>query len=139
MDWQTFVTHLECSQTGERYEADVVQGLSRTGKPLLVRYDLASLAAAVSKDQLKERPAEFWRYHESLPVRRPENVVSLGEVTTPLLRAARLQRELGVLGMETASLALTGWRKFERFDLKKDKKSETPVDREKLWQKLFAI
>ena len=32
----TFVTHLECSQTGERYEADIVHGLSRVGKPLLV-------------------------------------------------------------------------------------------------------
>ena len=95
MDWQTFVTHLECSQTGERYEADVVQGLSRAGKPLLVRYDLTARGAAVSKDQLKERPAEFWRFREFLPVRKPGNVVSLGEVTTPLLRADGLQRDLG--------------------------------------------
>ena len=37
----TFVTHLECSYTGERYEADRIHGLSKAGKPLLVRYDLA--------------------------------------------------------------------------------------------------
>jgi len=36
----TFVTYLECSYTGERYPADEVHGLSRAGKPLLVRYDL---------------------------------------------------------------------------------------------------
>ena len=36
----TFVTHLECSATGERYPADVLHNLSRAGKPLLVRYDL---------------------------------------------------------------------------------------------------
>ena len=36
----TFVTHLECSWTGETYEADRPQNLSRAGKPLLVRYDL---------------------------------------------------------------------------------------------------
>ena len=36
----TFVTHLECSLTGERYPADQLHGLSKAGKPLLVRYDL---------------------------------------------------------------------------------------------------
>ena len=35
----TFVTHLECSLTGER-TADQLHGLSRAGRPLLVRYDL---------------------------------------------------------------------------------------------------
>ena len=37
----SFVTHLECAMTGERYESDQVHNLSRAGKPLLVRYDLA--------------------------------------------------------------------------------------------------
>ncbi len=45
----TFVTHLECSMTGARYEADQVHGLSEAGKPLLVRYDLEALGKAVSK------------------------------------------------------------------------------------------
>ena len=40
----TFVTHLECAYTGERYPADQVHNLSRAGKPLLVRYDLAGIA-----------------------------------------------------------------------------------------------
>src|SRR5579859_3871038 len=35
-DLGTFVTHLECGLTGERYEADVIQGLSKAGRPLLV-------------------------------------------------------------------------------------------------------
>jgi len=33
----TFVTHLECSATGERHAADELHNLSRAGKPLLVR------------------------------------------------------------------------------------------------------
>ena len=37
---QVNVTHLECSLTGERYEAGQVHNLSRAGKPLLVRYDI---------------------------------------------------------------------------------------------------
>ena len=84
----TFVSHLECSLTGRRYEAGRVHGLSEAGRPLLVRYDLAAMAKALSKEQLA-RSAEpgFWRYAAMLPVTRPENRVSLGEVMTPLIRS----------------------------------------------------
>ncbi|MED5418619.1 MAG: threonine synthase, partial [Verrucomicrobiota bacterium] len=75
----TFVTHLECSMTGERYEADVLQGLSREGHPLLVRYDLEGLANSLSREDLRRRPADFWRYREFLPVRQARNIVTLGE------------------------------------------------------------
>ena len=90
----TFVTHLECSMTGERFAADQVHNLSRAGKPLLVRYDLDALAKAVSKDELAARPADFWRYREFLPVRRVENIVSLGEIVTPILPLSRLYKGL---------------------------------------------
>ncbi len=86
----TFVTHLECSKTGERYPADRVHGLSDRGAPLLVRYDLDALAAAVDRDALAVRPGGLWRFREFLPVRRAENIVSLGEEVTPLLAAPRL-------------------------------------------------
>jgi threonine synthase len=81
----TFVTHLECSATGERYEADTLHNLSRAGKPLLVRYDLAGVRAAITKDMIAARPADLWRYRELLPVRRCADIVSLGEVMTPLI------------------------------------------------------
>ena len=86
----TFVTHLECSLTGEAYPADTVHGLSRAGKPLLVRYDLDGLGAAVSRDALAGRTEGLWRYREMLPVRRAENRISLGEVVTPLIDLPRL-------------------------------------------------
>ncbi|WP_426261332.1 threonine synthase [Sphingomonas sp. DC1100-1] len=84
-DRQTFVTHLECSLTGERYEADQLHGLSRAGRPLLVRYDLDGVRAALAKDALIARPTDLWRWRELLPVRRTENIVSLGEIETPLI------------------------------------------------------
>src|ERR1700681_1828214 len=89
-DLPTFVTHLECGLTGERYEADRIQGLSKAGKPLLVRYDLDGISRALTKDMLAARPQTLWRYRELLPVRRPENIVSLGEVVTPLVSLPRL-------------------------------------------------
>ena len=45
----TFVTHLECAMTGERYAADEVHNLSRAGKPLLVRYDLDGVKKTLSQ------------------------------------------------------------------------------------------
>jgi threonine synthase len=98
----TFVTHLECSTTGERYEAGQVHGLSAAGKPLLVRYDLKALGNAISKDALAARHEGFWRYREFLPVRHAENRISLGEVMTPLIPLPRLGQRLGLRGGEIA-------------------------------------
>ncbi len=91
----SFVTHLECAYTGERYEADTVHNLSRAGKPLLVRYDLNGVKQALSKSALSERPQDLWRYRELLPVRRVEDIVSLGEAVTPLVPLSRLAKKLG--------------------------------------------
>jgi threonine synthase len=90
-----FVTYLECSQTGERYEAGQLHNLSKAGKPLLVRYDLERLAESVSKAQLATRPEDLWRYREFLPVKHAENIVSLGEMRTPLVECPALARQLG--------------------------------------------
>ncbi len=95
IEYPTFVTHLECSYTGKQYPADQPHGLSEAGKPLLVRYDLDALAKAVSKEDLKSRLPEFWRYREFLPIRRSENVVRLGELMTPILPATKFQARLG--------------------------------------------
>jgi len=84
-DRPTFVTHLECSMTGERYEADRLHGLSQVGRPLLVRYDLAAAAAALSRDALSARATDLWRWRELLPVRHASSIVSLGEIETPLV------------------------------------------------------
>lgn len=86
----TFVTHLECAMTGERYEADRLHGLSRVGRPLVVRYDLDAVTAALPREALDQRPPDLWRYRELLPVRRTENILSLGEQMTPILHLARI-------------------------------------------------
>ena len=91
----TFVTHLECAMEGDRYPADQVHNLSKAGKPLLVRYDLAGVKRAVSKDALRARPCDMWRYRELLPVRKCVDIVSLGEVMTPLVRLPKLAKKLG--------------------------------------------
>ena len=92
----TFVSHLECSMTGERYAADRLHGLSNAGRPLLVRYDLEGVREVLTREALAERPADLWRYRELLPVRRAENIVSLGEAATPIASLSAIARRLGL-------------------------------------------
>src|SRR5712672_2866329 len=91
----TFVTHLECAMQGDRYPADQVHNLSKAGKPLLVRYDLAGVKNAPTREALAQRPADMWRYREMLPVRKVGDIVSLGEVMTPLIRLPKLASKIG--------------------------------------------
>jgi threonine synthase len=80
--------------TGERYPADELHNLSRAGKPLLVRYDLAGVKKSLSREALAQRPHDLWRYRELLPVRRVENIVSLGEAVTPIVAMPKLAKKL---------------------------------------------
>ncbi len=92
----TFVSHLECSMTGERYEPDRLHGLSRAGRPLLVRYDLEAVQVALTRDELAARPMDMWRWRELLPVRRAESIVSLGEAVTPIVSLPSVGSRLGM-------------------------------------------
>ena len=93
---ETFVTHLECSATGKHYPPDIPVGLSEAGKPLLVRYDLEGIRQAITPQKLQARPPDMWRYRELLPVRKSQNIVSLGEMQTPLIDCPRLGARLGL-------------------------------------------
>ena len=74
------VTHLECAACGTKHEARRLHNLcSQCGKPLLVRYDLKSAAASLTKESLRHRAPDLWRYREVLPVEHDENIVTLGE------------------------------------------------------------
>jgi threonine synthase len=91
------VTHLECALCGTAYEARRLHNLcTECGRPLLVRYDLEAAARTLTRESLKGRRGDLWRYLEVLPVERAENIVSLGEGWTPLLRAERLGASLGL-------------------------------------------
>src|SRR5947208_4691524 len=80
---------------GESYAADTLHNLSKAGKPLLVRYDLAGVKEALSKGALTQRPDGLWKWRELLPVRKAENIVSLGEDATPLIALPKLAKKLG--------------------------------------------
>jgi threonine synthase len=104
----TFVTHLECGMEGDHYAADEIHGLSKAGKPLLVRYDLDGIQNAVTKEDMASRPADIWRYREFLPVRKKENIVSLGEIHTPIIEIPKLAAGKGQLLVKDEGRLPTG-------------------------------
>jgi threonine synthase len=90
------LTHLECSRCANRHDAWVPQNLCSCGGPLLARYDLDAVRAAVTPADFARRPPTLWRYHELLPVCAPQAVVTLGELMTPLLPLPSLGRDMGL-------------------------------------------
>jgi threonine synthase len=91
-----YVTHLECANCFQRYDANLVHGLCVScQRPLWVRYDLNAVKKAVLRSDLASRPHTMWRYRELLPVKDPKNIVSLEETMTPLVSAPRLAAAFG--------------------------------------------
>ncbi len=84
-----FVTHLECSATGDRHDAGQLHNLSRASKPLLVRYDLERVAGALTREVLSARPPGMWKWRELLPLPAGVEPISLGEPETPLVPLTR--------------------------------------------------
>ena len=71
------LSHLECSRTGDPYDADQVQGVSSR---CAAAGALRPRAGAGERRARGDRRAAArpWRYHEVLPVRDPANVTTLG-------------------------------------------------------------
>jgi len=104
------LSHLFCPQCGREHAADEIAGLCTCGSPLLVEYDLDAVKASTDPEVIGGRPPALWRYHELLPVRSIDHVVSLGEGMTPMLPLRRLGADLGLsrLLMKDDGLLPTG-------------------------------
>ncbi len=107
------LSHLECSRTGSRYDADVVQGVSSAGAPLLARYDVELAGRTLTPAALAGRAPTLWRYHEMLPVRDPANITTLGEGMTPLLPLPRYGARIGVPNLLMKDEGLTPTATFK--------------------------
>lgn len=96
MGQYSYLSHLECPKCGLIYHTTGVQQLCTCGSPLNARYDLDSLKKEWNPESLKGREMNLWRYHELLPVREPEHVITLGEGMTPLLRMPGLGIDMAI-------------------------------------------
>ncbi len=60
------------------------------------RYAMDEIDFKVWANDLRNRAADLWRYHEILPVYDTENIISLGEGGTPLIKSRALAASLGL-------------------------------------------
>src|SRR5437773_750368 len=106
----SFLDHLACPHCHALYAADQLNQLCTCGSPLLARYDLDAARLYFHKTQLQSRSPDLWRYHELLPVRSPEQIVSLGEGMTPIVPLRNIGVETGLehLDLKDEGLMPTG-------------------------------
>ncbi len=90
-----FVSHLEGAIDGTRFEFGQHLG-THAGRPIVARYDLDRVRAAVTPADIAKRPPSLWRYRELLPLPLDAEPVTLGEGMTPLLPCPRLGKQLGL-------------------------------------------
>lgn len=95
----TLVTHLESPMDGSHHPFGQVHGV-HLGRPLLVRYDLEMARKVLDRDEIANRQTGVWRWRELLPLPWDQEPVSLGEMTTPILRCEKLGKALGLNHVE---------------------------------------
>jgi threonine synthase len=93
---RSYFSHLECPVCGQHYSGREPTSFCTCGRPLLARYDLASIRRYLRRSDWGQRPPDLWRYRELSPVLDAANVVTLGEGNTPLLPLRRLGSQLGL-------------------------------------------
>jgi len=92
-----YVDRLECTRCGSSFDAQE-RNLTCTncGSLLDVKYDYERVRQNLSRDSLSARDHTVWRYRELLPVRHAEDIISLGEGWTPILKSSHYGTKLGL-------------------------------------------
>lgn len=86
---------LKCKECGEEYEPKAIHVCEYCFGPLEVSYDYDLLKRIVSRETIQAGPNSIWRYRPFLPV-LTDNPIDVGTGMTPLVRANRLARRLGL-------------------------------------------
>ncbi len=90
-----FLQGLVCRVCGKAFGAQPINFCTDDFGPLEVAYDYAAIRSTLSRDEVQRRPFTMWRYAELLPL-DGEPTVGRHVGGTPLIRADRLARALGV-------------------------------------------
>ena len=65
-------------------------------KVVEARYELDKINVVEWLAELRKRPATLWRYHEVLPIYDTDNIITLHEGGTPLIKSKALAASLGL-------------------------------------------
>jgi len=91
----SFVKALKCRECGREYPVKLLAGCEDCFGPLEVDYHYDAIADVLTRDVIASRPKSIWKYRELLPL-ESDPVVGLSTGATPLVRAERLGRKLGI-------------------------------------------
>jgi threonine synthase len=91
----SFVKGLKCRECGREYPVKLLAGCEDCFGPLEVDYHYDAIARVLSRDAIASRPKSIWKYRELLPI-DSDPVIGLSTGATPLVRAKRLGRALGL-------------------------------------------
>src|SRR2546421_12715418 len=91
----SFIAGLKCRECGRDFPQQPVAGCDHCFAPLEVEYDYDSISRTLSRELIASRPNNLWRYRELLPI-DGEPTIGLTTGATPLIRAERLGRALGL-------------------------------------------
>lgn len=86
---------LKCKECGAEYELKASHVCEFCFGPLEVSYDYNALRRIVTRESIQAGPHSIWRYRPFLPV-ATDNPIDVGTGLTPLIRANRLARRLGL-------------------------------------------
>lgn len=89
------VSHLRCRECGAEYEPKAIHVCEFCFGPLEVAYDYDWLKQTVTRQSIQQGPLSIWRYRPFLPV-NSTTPIDVGTGMTPLLKADRLGRRLGL-------------------------------------------
>jgi threonine synthase len=91
----SFVKGLKCRECGREYPVKLLSGCEECFGPLEVDYHYEQIAKSLKRDAIASRPKSIWKYQELLPL-ESEPKIGHGTGGTPLIRAERLGRKLGI-------------------------------------------
>jgi len=91
----SFIKGLRCRECGREYPAQLQAGCEDCFAPLEVDYHYDAIAKVLTRESFANRPNSIWRYRELLPI-ETDPVVGMATGGTPLVRADRLGRKLGL-------------------------------------------
>jgi threonine synthase len=91
----SYVKGLKCRECERLYPKQPIAGCEECFAPLEVEYDYEAIGRSLSRESVKSRDNNIWRFRELLPL-DGEPVVGRSTGSTPLVRASRLARALGV-------------------------------------------
>jgi len=84
--------YLQCRECKKEYDSTFKYICDECFGPLDVHYDFVPL----TKDTFTNREQTYWRYFELLPINDKSNIVSISAGMTPLVKAEKLGKKIGL-------------------------------------------